>query len=175
MQTAQPKKIGWAGNNGYDGAIALCQALVGPSDEDDLDSDMNNDVGFRRRPGESRSDTAIPRGTRRRTAPQRGAQADERAVDGGALHRRQAPPEVHRLRRQHDRSVGQHVAPAFPDRLDAVHEHVAHAGGVAMRLLVRGRIDERGFGVGDVKRFQRCGAFGDYPEDAMSVFMRKIL
>lgn len=48
-------------NNGYDGAIALCQALLGPSDADDLDDDdgngnmltgaERNDLGFRRRPG----------------------------------------------------------------------------------------------------------------------------
>lgn len=48
-------------NNGYDGAIALCQALIGPSDADDLDDDdgngnmltgaERNDMGFRRRPG----------------------------------------------------------------------------------------------------------------------------
>ena len=35
----------------YDGAVVLCQSLLGPGDADDLDSDTTEDLGFRRRPG----------------------------------------------------------------------------------------------------------------------------
>ncbi len=55
--SADPEKLG------YDGAITLCQALLGPADTDDLDDDDGNldpitvatnerkDLGFRLRPG----------------------------------------------------------------------------------------------------------------------------
>ena len=65
-QRAYPRVLGppVAGNYGFDGAVVLCQALMGPTDTDDLDDDDGDgnlltnvaaekkDLGFRVRQGE---------------------------------------------------------------------------------------------------------------------------